>query len=37
MLKQFDIEIPTWENGEWSVTTFPTRDDFKEFVVSIFK
>jgi len=29
MLKQFDIEIPTWENGEWSVTAFPTRDDFK--------
>jgi hypothetical protein len=37
MLKEYNIEIPTWENGEWSVTTFPTRDDFKEFVVSIFK
>jgi hypothetical protein len=37
MLQQTDIEIPTWENGEWSVTTFPTRDDFKDFVFSIFK
>jgi hypothetical protein len=37
MLKEYNIEIPTYENGEWSVTTFPTRDDFKEFVFSIFK
>ena len=37
MLQQTDIEIPTWENGEWSVTNFPTRDDFKDFVFSIFK
>lgn len=37
MLKEYNIEIPTYENGEWSVTTFPTRDDFKEFVSSIFK
>ena len=37
MLQQTDIEIPTWENGEWSVTTFPTRDDFKDFIFNIFK
>ena len=37
MLQQYNIEIPTWENGEWSVTTFDTRDDFKDFVFSIFK
>ena len=32
-----NIEIPTWENGEWSTTTFSTRDEFKDFVFSIFK
>lgn len=37
MLKQYNIEIPTWENEEWSITTFDTRDDFKIFVESIFK
>jgi len=37
MLQQTDIEIPTWENGEWSITVFNTRDEFKEFVESIFK
>ena len=37
MLQQTDIEIPTWENGEWSLTNFPTREDFKKFVESIFK
>jgi len=37
MLKQYNIEIPTWENGEWSTVTFDTRDEFKDFVFSIFK
>lgn len=37
MLKTNDIEIPTYENGSWTVTVFDTRDDFKQFVVSIFK
>ena len=37
MLQQTDIEIPTWENNEWSITTFATRDDFKDFLLSIFK
>ena len=37
MLQQTDIEIPTWENGEWSITVFDTRDDVKGFVESIFK
>ena len=31
------IEIPTWENGEWVVSEFATRDDWKAFIRSIFK
>ncbi len=30
-------EIPLWENGEWSKQVFETKDDFKEFVLSVFK
>ena len=31
------ISIPTWENDEWSVTTFDTLVDFRDFVLSLFK
>jgi len=31
------IDIPTWENGTWTVTSFDTREVYTEFVVSIFK
>jgi hypothetical protein len=31
------IVIPTWENDEWSVTTFDTMVDFRDFVLSLFK
>ena len=31
------IEIPTWENGSWTTTSFETRDEFREFVHSCFK
>jgi hypothetical protein len=37
MLQQTDIEIPTWESGEWGITSFNTRDEFNDFVLSIFK
>lgn len=30
-------EIPTWDNGVWTTTSFSTRDDFKRFILSIFK
>jgi hypothetical protein len=30
-------EIPTYENGTWDVTTFYTREEFKDFLLSIFK
>lgn len=30
-------EIPTYENGSWGVTTFDTREEFRDFLLSIFK
>ena len=29
--------VPTYDNGKWTSTEFDTREDFKEFVLSIFK
>lgn len=31
------IEIPTYENGQWDETTFYTREEFKDFLFSLFK
>lgn len=31
------IEIPTYDDGVWDVTTFYTREEFRDFVRSIFK
>ena len=31
------ISIPLWENGEWSFIDFETRDQWKDFVRSVFK
>lgn len=31
------IEIPTWENGQWSKTTFDTMEEFRDFLVPLFK
>ena len=31
------IEIPTWEKGQWTVTTFDTHDNFRDFVLPLFK
>lgn len=31
------IDIPTWDNGIWTTTSFDTREDYTSFVVSIFK
>jgi hypothetical protein len=30
-------EIPTYENGQWDVTTFYTREEFRDFLLFIFK
>jgi hypothetical protein len=29
-------EVPTYENGQWSVTTFYTREEFRDFLLFIF-
>jgi hypothetical protein len=31
------IEVPTYKDDIWSVTTFQTREEFKDFLQSIFK
>jgi hypothetical protein len=31
------IEIPTFESNVWSITVYKTREDFRDFVRSIFK
>ena len=36
-MDNFWIDIPTWDNGEWTTTSFDSRDEFKVFIVSIFK
>lgn len=31
------IEVPTWENGQWDITTFFSKEEFRDFVHSLFK
>ena len=31
------IDIPTWDNGSWTTTSFDTREEYTDFVLSIFK
>jgi len=31
------IKIPTWNKGVWEYTEFATRDEYKDFVLSVFK
>lgn len=31
------IEVPTWEKGEWTTTTFNQLEDFRGFVLTLFK
>ena len=37
MVLNFPIEIPTWDNGEYTTTLFNTRDEYKDFVLNCFK
>jgi hypothetical protein len=30
-------DIPTWDNGTWTTTSFESRKDFGDFILSIFK
>jgi len=31
------IDIPTWDNGSWTTTSFDTREAYTDFVLSVFK
>ena len=31
------IDVPTYSNGVWSVTEFSTREEFRDFLVPLFK
>jgi hypothetical protein len=34
---EYWIDIPTWDNGKWTTTSFNSREEFKIFVLTIFK
>jgi len=31
------IEVPTYDNGQWTATSFATREDFRDFLIPLFK
>jgi hypothetical protein len=31
------IEIPTWDKGEWTITVYNTRNEFRDYIESQFK
>jgi hypothetical protein len=36
-MEEFIIDIPTWDKGNWTTTTFSSVEEFKEYILSIFK
>jgi len=36
-MEAFWENIPTWDNGKWTTTSFATRDEFRIFLLTIFK
>jgi hypothetical protein len=36
-MEEFIIDISTWDNGNWTTTTFNSVEEFKEYILSIFK
>jgi len=30
-------DVPTYENGQWTITSFPTREDFRDYLLTLFK
>ena len=36
-MEAFWENIPTWDNGVWTTTSFATREDFRTFILTIFK
>jgi hypothetical protein len=31
------IEVPTYKDGAWTTTVFNTREEFRDFLVPLFK
>jgi hypothetical protein len=31
------IEIPTWDNGAWTISTFSSKEEWREYVLTLFK
>ena len=36
-LVNFNMSVPTWKDGEWSVTEYTDKDEFVDMVQSVFK
>ena len=36
-MHKFPVDIPTWENGEWSTTHFPTLESLRSYLLPLFK
>ena len=36
-MSQIFEDIPTWDNGTWTITSFETRESFSEYLFNIFK
>lgn len=36
-MEELWIDIPTWDNGKWTTTSFNSREEFRTFIVTIFK
>lgn len=36
-MESFWENIPTWDNGAWTTTSFKSREDFRTFLLTIFK
>jgi len=37
MIDEFYIEIPTWENGDWTSTVYQTHEEFTKYIEGQFK
>ncbi len=33
----FYTDIPVYDNGTWTTTSFSSRDDFRDYMLSLFK
>ena len=31
------ISVPTWKNGEWYTTDFETKEEFRDYILVLFK